>query len=134
VARIAVYGSRKPVLQEQALAIFTVCVNLQITLEPEWIPRNENEFADNLCRVSDGDDWMLCFKILMQGGAHTQWIHLLMCAIAKWSDLTPGTGILAQKLSTPSLVIGVERIIGGVHHSTWCPGCMLQKPQRRKGH
>jgi len=59
MARIAIYGSRKPVLQEQALAIFTVCVYLQIRLEPEWIPRNENEFADYLSRVSDGDDWVL---------------------------------------------------------------------------
>ena len=34
-------------------------MNNQIRLEPEWIPREENEFADYLSRVFDYDDWML---------------------------------------------------------------------------
>ena len=59
VVRIVLYGSRKPILQEEALAIFATGVNNRIRLEPEWIPREENEFADYLSRIVDHDDWML---------------------------------------------------------------------------
>ena len=33
-------------LQAEALAIFSVCVKNHIHIEPEWIPRDENELAD----------------------------------------------------------------------------------------
>ena len=59
VVRIVLYGSTKPILQEEALAIFAIGVNNQIRLELEWIPREENEFADYLSRIIDHDDWML---------------------------------------------------------------------------
>ena len=59
VARIVLYGSKKQILQEEALAIFAIGLNRQIRLEPEWIPREENEFADYLSRIIDYDDWML---------------------------------------------------------------------------
>ena len=59
MVRIVLYGSRKPTLQEEALAIFATGVNNQIRLEPECIPREENEFADYFSRVVDYDDWML---------------------------------------------------------------------------
>ena len=57
--RIVLYGSRKPILQGEALAIFSTGVNNQIRLEPEWIPREENEFANYLSRIVNHDDWML---------------------------------------------------------------------------
>ena len=53
---IVLYGSRKPVLQKEALAIFITCVNHHIRLEPEWISREENEFADYLSKLVDYDD------------------------------------------------------------------------------
>ena len=56
VVRIVLYGSKK---QEETLAIFAIDVNNQIRLEPEWIPREENEFTDYLSRIADYDDWML---------------------------------------------------------------------------
>ena len=59
MVRIVLYGSKKSILQEEALAIFATGVNNQIRLEPEWISREENEFADYLSRVFDYDDWML---------------------------------------------------------------------------
>ena len=58
IMRIVLYGSRKPILQEEALVIFTTDINYQIKVEPEWIPRG-NEFADYLSRIVDHDDWML---------------------------------------------------------------------------
>ena len=75
VARIVLYGSRKPVLQKEALAIFTTCVNHHIRLELEWIPREENEFANYLSKLVDYDDWMLNPKVFREldsrWGPHT---------------------------------------------------------------
>ena len=59
VVRIVLYGSRKAILQVEALAIFGVCVSSCIRLEPEWIPREENEKADFISRLVDHDDWRL---------------------------------------------------------------------------
>ena len=59
VVRIVQYGSTKPSLQAEALGIFSLCVQGNIRLEPEWIPREQNELADYYSRVVDCDDWML---------------------------------------------------------------------------
>ena len=59
VARILVVGSKKPLLQAVALRIFSLTVQSQIRLEPEWIPRELNERADYLSRIIDYDDWQL---------------------------------------------------------------------------
>ena len=56
VVRIVQYGSTKSSLQAEALA---VCVQANIKLEPEWIPREKNELADYYSQVVDYDDWML---------------------------------------------------------------------------
>ena len=57
VVRILQTGSRKPDLQKEALAIFSVALSGQIRIEPEWIPRTQNEQADALSRIIDYDDW-----------------------------------------------------------------------------
>ena len=59
VARILVVGSKKPLLQAVALTIFSLTVQSQIRLEPEWIPRELNERADYLSHIIDYDDWQL---------------------------------------------------------------------------
>ena len=56
---IVLIRSRKLVLHEEAMAILSICLHQQIRLEPEWIPREENEFADYLSRIGDVDDWIL---------------------------------------------------------------------------
>ena len=57
VARILLVGSKKPLLQAIALEVFSLSVQYQIRLEPEWIPRDLNEKADYLSRIIDYDDW-----------------------------------------------------------------------------
>ena len=52
-------GSSKADLQEIALSIQQTCVEREITLIPEWIPRYENKFADGLSRGLDSDDWQI---------------------------------------------------------------------------
>ena len=75
VVQIVLYGSRKPILQDEALAIFATGVNNQIRLNPEWIPREENEFADYLSRIVNHDDRMLNPAVLQElnvmWGPHT---------------------------------------------------------------
>ena len=38
VVRIVLHGSRKPLLQKEALVILSIGLQHQIRLEPEWIP------------------------------------------------------------------------------------------------
>ena len=71
VARIVSIGSRKPILHEKAMAILFICLHQQIRLEPEWIPREENEFTDYLSRIGDVDDWMLNPEVLQK--LNTRW-------------------------------------------------------------
>ena len=75
VVRILTYGSRKPLLQAETLAVFHLCVTHHLTIEPEWIPRKDNQVADYLSRVVDEDDWMVHPMIFHQldllWGPHT---------------------------------------------------------------
>ena len=59
VSRILTVGSKKAQLHELALKIFSIAVQNNIRLEPEWVPRELNERADYLSRIIDYDDWML---------------------------------------------------------------------------
>ena len=59
VTRIVLHGSRQPALQSEALSIFATCLRNNIRVEPEWIPREENELADYYSRVVEYDDYML---------------------------------------------------------------------------
>ena len=45
VARLLLVGSRKEHLQIEVLKVFSLCVSHGIHLEPEWIPRKENELS-----------------------------------------------------------------------------------------
>jgi len=58
VVRIVQHGSPKTTLQAEALEIFSVCVDNRIRLEPEWIPRDQNELADYYSRIIDYNDYM----------------------------------------------------------------------------
>ena len=53
VARILLVGSKMALLQATALKIFSLSVQYQIRLEPEWIPMGLNERADYLSRIID---------------------------------------------------------------------------------
>jgi hypothetical protein len=59
VVRILTNGSRLPDLQTVAVEIFKFVFQNSISVEPEWIPRLENELADYISRIVDHDDWML---------------------------------------------------------------------------
>jgi hypothetical protein len=57
VAKIAVQGSMKSELQDIAMSICKTCMESNIHLELEWVPRSQNERADKISRIIDNDDW-----------------------------------------------------------------------------
>ena len=59
VVRILQVGSRKQNLQNIAVEIFSLSVQNHVHLEPEWIPRELNQLADQVSRIIDYDDWQL---------------------------------------------------------------------------
>jgi hypothetical protein len=52
-------GSQAEHLQEICLRIFWFCQQHNILLEPEWIPREQNQLADYLSKVKELDDFGL---------------------------------------------------------------------------
>ena len=68
-------GSRKPDLQRIALNVNEFCSQREITLIPEWIPRDENQRADHLSRCFDCDDWEVTDSVFQsldkQWGPHS---------------------------------------------------------------
>ena len=68
-------GNNKKNLQSIALSIQQTCEKRDITIIPEWIPRSQNQGADNLSRGLDSDDWQVqkwVFQALdMAWGKHT---------------------------------------------------------------
>ena len=109
VCRIILTGSKKPQLQMEAMAIFSTTIANSITIEPEWIPRAQNEMADYLSRIVDYDDWSLdhtIFELIdYKWGPHT-WTGLLVTTTHSSPGLTPGFGIQAQKQLMLLRVIG----------------------------
>ena len=59
VENILKVGSPRLKLHAEAVAIYTLCGQHSICLEPEWIPRELNVEADSLSRQVDYDDYML---------------------------------------------------------------------------
>ena len=75
VAHILLVGSKKPLLQVVVLKVFSLAVQNQIRLEPEWIPRHLNKSTDYLSHKIVDDDWQLnpsVFSVLdKHWGAHS---------------------------------------------------------------
>ena len=59
VVRILEIGSRKPNLQEEALAVFSFASQNLIRTEPQWISCYENQVADYLSHLQDTNDWRI---------------------------------------------------------------------------
>ena len=57
VVSIVEKGSMKRDLQNIALRIFKICLATNTSLHLEWVPRTENEKADQISKYIDYDDW-----------------------------------------------------------------------------
>ena len=62
--RILTCGSRKTHLQSEALDIYNICVNNGISIEMEWITRNQNEQADYLSGLYDPDLFLVSLRTI----------------------------------------------------------------------
>ena len=56
-AKIAQVGSMKLDLHQLAINIFSTCLQANIQLDLQWIPRSLNAQADYINRFKDFDDW-----------------------------------------------------------------------------
>ena len=54
-------GSMKSELQDVAIYIFSICLRSSISLEVEWVPREENQVADLYSKGFDYDDYFNYF-------------------------------------------------------------------------
>ena len=58
-SRILAIGSKKPHLQSLAKDILRYCIQRNIKLIPEWVPREKNKLADYISKMSDTDNWSI---------------------------------------------------------------------------
>ena len=64
VTSIAKKGSMKNELQDIVPGISKICMQKSITLDLEWVPRSDNEWADYLSRIVDYADWGISFETM----------------------------------------------------------------------
>ena len=57
ITRIIHRGSMKPDLQETTEGIVDLCAKYDVIITPIWVPREENQLADYLSKLTDADDW-----------------------------------------------------------------------------
>ena len=65
-AKIVEVGSMKTVLQRIAYDIFSHCLENNIDLRIEWIPREFNRQADFISRIRDCDDWQVTQDLFLE--------------------------------------------------------------------
>ena len=70
VTHIIDRGSTKPDLQTLAEEIVNLCNNHRVSVIPVWVPRDNNQLADYLSKLTDVDDWGIHSDIF-------QWLNTL---------------------------------------------------------
>ena len=68
-------GSKKTYLHDKCMDIHETCVENDISISSQWIPRESNKEADRLSRMNDCDDWGIQTWVFMlldkEWGSHT---------------------------------------------------------------
>ena len=59
VSRIIQAGSSKLHLQKLCIDIYNLCVKNDISIKPQWIPREQNQLADTFSKELDSDNWSI---------------------------------------------------------------------------
>ena len=96
----------------------------QHTIEPEWIPRAENEVVDYLSHIIDYDDWSLDHSIFMSliiSGGLIPSTDLPITTTHNYLDLTSNFGTQVQKQWMLLLVTGIMTTTGCVPQYTFIP-------------
>jgi hypothetical protein len=53
-------------LHDEVKSLFEYCIDQRITLVAEWVPREDNTYADELSKEFDADDWKLHPQVFAQ--------------------------------------------------------------------
>ena len=117
VSRILKVSSSKPHLQKVSVDIFRLCFALGISLDSQWLSREENARADLLSRFIDMDDWSLnpaVFRFWMPDRVLIPWIVFHLTSIRKLLDFIRSIfrRVAPRLMLWPR--IGVQIIIGYV--------------------
>ena len=101
VERVLSVGSRTPDLQELVIDIFLLCIQHNIQLVPEWIPREENVVADEISKTIDVDDYICSVQIFLLPwtyyGCHTPLIASVLLKPDKFRGFAAVGGAQGQK-------------------------------------
>ena len=118
-AQIIQLGSKTLLLQKEALLVFSLCVTYNISIEPEWIPRDKNQLADYISHIQDWDDWQLNPNVF--SSLQIKWGPCTVDRFASYYNtqlpiqgLITAIAIQGQRQLMHLLVTGVQRQIGGV--------------------
>ena len=57
IVRVIERGSTKPDLQPLVEDIVYLCAENHVVVVPVWVPREQNQLADYLSKLTDVDDW-----------------------------------------------------------------------------
>ena len=58
-AQILAVGSRHQHLQDLAMQIFNEAIRKNVQIVPKWVPREQNQAADEYSKLADSDDWSI---------------------------------------------------------------------------
>ena len=100
VVHVHMKGSRKRVLNAAAKRLYWFCREHSILLNVNWVPREENQQADDASKLADSDDWCLNPSI--------------------FRDLDARWGPHSIDLFASSRNSHCERFFSRY----WCPGCL----------
>ncbi len=59
-------GSSRLPINDLARELFWFCLRHRITISVEWVPREENAFADEISKMLIPEDWMLLSRSWFQ--------------------------------------------------------------------
>ena len=116
--------------------MFKTSVRYGITIEPEWVSREDYQLADELSTVEDHDDWIINSAIF--AWLDSLWLTLLIdlpiATIGKSRDLTADFGILRQRqwMHSSELGRGEQLVVCASERST--TACQNLSQQRDAGH
>lgn len=104
-------GSPREHIQAVCHDIFWHCVKRRIDLRAEWIPREENQYANYLSKVRDSDDFGLsqdAFPSSRHASGPAPWTASPANTTPNSLGLTLSTGAQRQRRATPSPRIGAR--------------------------
>ena len=115
MTRIINRGSTKPDLQTLAEEIVNLCNNHRVSVIPVWVPRDNNQLADYLSKLTDFDDWayiQISFSGLTPYGVLSRLIGLPHGTTLNALGLIPASGTQGLKALMPLFKTGREKTIG----------------------